>query len=46
MLRRLREDIAELRAMVSKPPSKQCREQRRIYLLARVLAKRSKEQEA
>jgi len=31
MLRRLREDITELRAMLSKPPRKQCREQRRIY---------------
>lgn len=35
MLRRLREDIAELRAMLSKPTPKQCREQRRIYLLSR-----------
>ena len=33
MLRRLREDIAELRAMLSKPPPKQCRKQRRIYPL-------------
>ena len=33
MLRRLREDIAELRTMLSKPPPKQCREQRRIHLL-------------
>jgi len=32
MLRLLREDIAELRAMLSKPPPKQRREQRRIYL--------------
>lgn len=35
MLRRLREDIAELRTMLSKPPPKQCREQRRICLLPR-----------
>jgi len=35
MLRRLRADIAELRAMLSKPPPKRCREQRRIYLLFR-----------
>ena len=35
MLRRLRADIAELRAMLSKPPPKRCREQRRIYLLSR-----------
>jgi hypothetical protein len=32
MLRRLREGIAELRVMLSKPPPKQCREQRRNYL--------------
>jgi hypothetical protein len=37
MLRRLREDIAELRTILSKPPPKQCREQRRIYLLPREL---------
>jgi hypothetical protein len=37
ILRRLREDIAELRTMLSKPPPKQCREQRRIYLLRREL---------
>jgi hypothetical protein len=35
MLRLLREDIAELRAMLSKPPPKQCREQRLINLLSR-----------
>ena len=29
MLRRLREDIAELRTMLSRSPPKQCREQRR-----------------
>ena len=34
-LRCLREDIAELKAMLSKPPPRQCREQRRIYLLSR-----------
>ena len=34
MLRRLREDIAELRAMLSKPQSKQCRTPRRAYLFA------------
>lgn len=33
MLHSLREDITELRAMLSKPPPKQCREQRRIHLL-------------
>lgn len=35
MLRRLREDIAELRTMLSKPPPKQCREQRRSYLFSK-----------
>lgn len=34
MLRRLREDIAELRTMLSKPPT-QCREQRRSYLFSK-----------
>jgi hypothetical protein len=36
MLGRLREDIAELKAMLSKPPPKQCREQWRGYLLSPV----------
>lgn len=36
MLRRLREDIAELRTMLSRPPPKQCREQRRSYLFSKV----------
>lgn len=35
MLRRLREDIAELRTMLSKPPPKQCREQRSSYLFSK-----------
>jgi len=30
MMRRLREDIAELRAILGKPPPKQCRGQRRM----------------
>ena len=42
MLRRLREDIAELRTMLSKPPPKQCRAQRRIYLLSRESRERPK----
>jgi hypothetical protein len=31
----LRRHIAELRTMLSKPPPKQCREQRRSYLLSK-----------
>ena len=39
MLLRLREDIAELRTMLSTPPPKQCRDQRRIHLLSKELGK-------
>jgi hypothetical protein len=35
MLRRLREDIAELRTMLSRSPPKQCREQRRSHLFSK-----------
>ena len=31
VLRRLREDTAELRAILSKPPPKRCRQPRRYY---------------